>query len=88
MQLKDPKNIIRNLFTKYAKIEDNVIYAQKIFIINSIIKYIYRDAERNNVNKDELMFYGEAIDRYLKNEVDITWKHGKIIVKDLRSRGE
>lgn len=88
MQLKDPKNIIRNLFTKYAKIEDNVVYAEKIFIINSVVKYIYRDAGKNSVNKDELMLYGEAIDRYLKNEVDIVWKHGNIIIKDLRSRGE
>lgn len=80
MTPKDPKTIIRNLFNKYAKIDENVVYAQKIFVINSIISYIYRDHDRNKIDKDELMFYGEAIDKYLKNEVDIIWKNGKIVI--------
>jgi hypothetical protein len=88
VQVRNPKDIIRNLFTKYAKVEGNVIYAEKLFTINAIIKYIYRDSENNNISKEELKLYGEAIDRYLKNEVDIKWKHGKIIIKDIRPRGE
>jgi hypothetical protein len=85
MTPKDPKTIIRNLFKKYAKIVDNVVYAQKIFVINSIIAYVYRDYDKNSVDKDELMFYGEAIDKYLKNEVDIIWKNGKIVITNPKS---
>jgi hypothetical protein len=88
MKFRDPKTIIRNLFNKYAKIEENVVHAEKIFIINSVINYIYRDSDKNKVDKDELMFFGEAIDRYLKNEVDIRWKNGKLIITEPKTRGE
>jgi hypothetical protein len=88
MKFRDPKTIIRNLFNKYAKIDGNVVHAEKIFIINSIVNYIYRDSEKNKVDKDELMFFGEAIDRYLKNEVDIRWKNGKLVITEPKTRGE
>jgi hypothetical protein len=88
MKFREPKTIIRNLFNKYAKVVDNVVYAEKIFVINAVVNYIYRDSDKNKVDKDELMFFGEAIDRYLKNEVDISFKNGSINVTEPKTRGE
>jgi hypothetical protein len=82
MTLKDPKKIIRNLFDKHATKMDNVVYAEKLFIINTIVNYLFRDKHYTEIDKKELMEYGEVINKFLKNEVDIFWKDGKLMVQD------
>lgn len=84
MILKDPKQIITSLFKKYAKVEDNTIYAEKLFIINSVINSLFRESDNKNFNK-KLVEYGEIINRYLKNEIDIYWSGDTIMVKELNS---
>ena len=88
MTVKEPKTIIRNLFNKYATIKDNVVYAEKLFIINTVINYVFRDSEQKPVNKSELMYYGEVIDRYLKNQLDIHWKGDRLIISELQYNGK
>lgn len=92
MTVREPKTIIRNLFNKYANIKDNVVYAEKLFVINTIINHLFQDTTGKQPNKSDLVYYGEVIDRYLKNELDIKWKDGKILIsefqKDGKSKGE
>ena len=83
MNVKDPQKIIRGLVQKYAKRQDNVIYASKLFIINSIIAELFNGIDYKQVDKKVLAEYGYLIDRYLKDEVDILWKDGKIQVEEL-----
>lgn len=85
MVVKEPKVIIRNLFSKYAKIKDNVVYAEKLFIINTIINDLFKEKAPN---KSDLMYYGEIIDRYLKDELDITWKDGRILISEIQQNGK
>jgi hypothetical protein len=87
MTVKDPQTIIRNLYQKYAKRTDNVIHAKKIFVINSIIKDIFSGVDANSVDKRLLSQYAELIDRYLKDEVDIRWKDGKLVVEETNLGG-
>jgi hypothetical protein len=82
MTLKDPQTIIRNLYQKYAVRKDNIIHAEKIFIINSVIKNLFEGQTANSVDKRLLAQYAELIDRYLKDEVDICWKDGKLMVEE------
>lgn len=82
MILKQPKQIISSLFRKYAILEDNVIYAQKLFIINTVVNYVFSETDTAVLSK-RLIKYGEIITRYLNNEVDIYWKDDKLFVKEL-----
>lgn len=88
MVIREPKTIIRNLFNKYSKIKDNVIYAEKLFVINTIINELFRDKDKKPPNKSELMYYGEVIDKYLKDELDIKWKDGRILISEIQIDGK
>lgn len=85
---REPKTIIRNLFNKYAKTKDNVVYAEKLFLINTIINDMFKDSDKKPPNKSDLMYYGEVIDRYLKNQLDIKWKDGKILISEFQQDGK
>lgn len=88
MDVKEPKKIIRNLFTKYAIIQDNVVYAEKLFIINTVINYIFKDEDYRTIKKTTLLHYGELINKFIKNEVDIYWEDDKLFVEELDSVGK
>lgn len=81
MTLKQPKQIITSIFKKYAKIQDNVVYADKLFVINTVVNTLFKNRNNKNFNK-ELVEYGEIINRYLNNEVDIFWEGDTIMVKE------
>jgi hypothetical protein len=82
MRLKDRREIIRDLFRKYIPQKENIIEAKKLFIINSVINYVYNHEDQKEIGK-LLGFYGELISKYLKDEVDLYWKDGRIAVRDL-----
>jgi len=83
MTFKDPKKILRNLFDKYHEKHDNVIYANKIFIINTVINYLFKDKDYRTLDKQKIVDYGEIINRYLADEVDIFWQDGILMVREL-----
>ena len=87
MTLKQPKQIITSIFNKYVKKQDNVVYAEKLFIINTIINYLFSQGDPKTTSK-KLLEYGEIINRYLNNEVDIYWQDGTIMVKELKSAND
>lgn len=88
MKFVEPKKIIRNLYKKYAIIEGNLVMADKLFIINTVINYIFKDGDPNNIKTKDLAEYGEIIGRYLKNEVDIYWEDDKLLVEELDELGK
>lgn len=83
MKVKDPKTIIRNLYDKSITREDNIIYIEKLFIINTVINYLFKDKTYREIDQFQIARYGEIINRYLLNEVDIFWKDSKLMVEDL-----
>lgn len=82
MNLKDPRKIIRNLFEKHTEKKDNIVYAHKLFIINSIVNYLFKDKYYTEIDKNKLLEYGALITRYLEDEVDIYWQDGILMVDD------
>lgn len=88
MQFVEPKKIIRNLYKKYAIIEGNLVMADKLFIINTVINYIFKDGDYRSIKTKYLAEYGEIISRYLKNEVDIYWEDDKLLVEELEESGK
>lgn len=83
MVIKSPKQVITSLFKKHSEKIDNVIYAEKIFIINSVISYLFKDKNYTEIDKQKLLEYGELITKYLADEVDIYWKDGILMVKEM-----
>jgi len=81
MNLKDPKVVIRNLFKKYVHTDGNVIMAEKMFVVNSVVNWIFEEKSAEQVNKRDLAYYGEIIIKYFNNELDIALKDGKLIIK-------
>lgn len=82
MHVKDPKKIIRSLFQKYITTNDNVINAQKLFVVNSVIHYLFKDTYYMDVDKTKLIEYGALINRFLEEEIDIYWQNGILMVDD------
>ena len=80
MNLKSPKQIIRSLFQKHSEKLDNVVYADKLFIINTIVNYLFKDKDYRTLDKTKIVEYGELINQYLADEVDIYWKDGTLMV--------
>jgi hypothetical protein len=83
MLLKEPKAIIRNLFKKYVKVDGNLIHAEKFFIINAVIGTVFSGKSYTEINKKELLYYGEIITKYLNGELDIHLEDGKVIVEEV-----
>jgi hypothetical protein len=86
MTLKDPKTIILGLYHKNVKIEGNLYRTEKLFLINSIINHLFKGGAAK-LDKTMLSRYAELIDRYLKNEIDIYWEDGRLLVEELSGTG-
>lgn len=85
MKIKDPKTIIRNLFEKSLTKEDNIIFVDKLFIINTIVNYLFKDKSYQEIDQFQIARYGEIIHKYLEGEVDIYWEDGILMVQDLNN---
>ena len=70
----------QNLLNKYITKEENLLNCQKIFIANSLIKWI----EENSKDKNQYAGYIKEIVRYLDGEIDLYWHEGSIKIKKLR----
>ena len=88
MERVEPKKIIRNLYRKYAIVHGNLIDANKLFVINTIINYIFKDKDYRRIDSKKLADYGELISRFLKEEVDIYWEDDKLLVEELDAVGK
>lgn len=88
MNLKNPKQIIRNLFNKHSEKIDNVIYIEKLFIVNSVVSYLFKDKDVYKLDKAKIIEYGELINRYLEDEIDIYWKDDILMVRELDIDGQ
>ena len=82
MKLKSRQEIIRDLFKRYTYKNENIVYGHKLFVINSIINYIYLDGDDKNVY-NLIVYYSGLIDKYLKGELDLYWEDGKVRVEEV-----
>lgn len=85
MTLKDPKTVIRNLYQKYLEKEENIIYADKLFVINTVINFLFAGKSYKELDQFKIARYGEFIHKYLQGEVDIYWEDGILMIRDLEN---
>lgn len=65
----------RCLFT-----EGNVLYCDKLFIINGVVNRIYEMLVDDEANLEEVTNYLDYINMFIDDRVDIFWEHGQFVV--------
>ena len=68
--LKDPRCLYE---------EDNVLYCEKLFIINCIMSRVYTKVDRGDMNLTQMRDYLAKISDYLNDEVDLSWEDGGLV---------
>ena len=83
MKIKERTDIIRYLKENDPsyRIENNVIFAPKAFLINTIIQWCYNQLEKEKMQPNEMNFYLMSIDGFLKDNIKLYWdENGNLVV--------
>ena len=83
---KDIIEFVKRYDNSYG-IKENIYYAAKAFKTNSVINYLGKMKDRDDVNYEEAEQIFGLLIKYLRDEADVLWKDGKIYFK-LLSEGE
>lgn len=76
MHLRDPDEIIISLYRKYSSKEDNLIIAERLFVAASVVKWVFKNANRG----DEIIQYLLQVEKYLEGEINLYWEEDVIKV--------
>jgi len=61
--------------------DDNIYYADKAFIVNSVVKWCAQRSASKNISSAELDRYFHSLRLFLQNKIDIYWDGDIINVK-------
>jgi len=68
--------------------EDNVHYAEKAFLVNSIIDWGLKNRINGKISLQELKYYVTLVKGFIKGEYTLAWEDGKIVKNGLSNDGE
>ena len=79
---EDERNYVVDLLRRRSILreKDNVIYFEKAFIINSILKQCFRRSRKKKQTKEDWVRYLKIIDSYIRDKTEIRWRDGKFEV--------
>lgn len=72
--------IVKNILNEFMRQEENILHAEKLFVAHSVLKWAFE----NSSNEKQITFYVEQIKKYLRNELTLVWKEGKIRIFNRR----
>tara|TARA_B100000424_G_scaffold150270_1_gene114562 strand:+ start:273 stop:527 length:255 start_codon:yes stop_codon:yes gene_type:complete len=83
MQIKERADIIKYLKQHdpnfYAV--DNVIFASKAFLINTVIQWCYHQLNTKKMKPNEMNFYLMSIEGFLQDNNDLYWdEEGNLVI--------
>jgi len=58
--------------------EENVVYAERAFVANSILKWCAKKAKEKNLNEEQMHHYLKMLHYFIKKKIDLSWKDGII----------
>jgi len=64
--------VLRNSDKDFYK-KDNVQYARKAFVINSVVKWVLKKYDDNLYGEKEVEFYVEVINKFINDEINLFW---------------
>ncbi len=83
MQIRNRTEILRYLqeHDPSYRVEDNVVFAPKAFVINTVIQWCYNQIEKEIIKVNEMEFYLMSIESFLRDESTISWdKEGNLVI--------
>ena len=75
MKIAERKDILDYIKAndKDYRVEDNVIYARKAFLVNTVIQWCLYQVNSKKMQPQDMEFYLRAISSFLENNADIYW---------------
>ena len=67
---------------------ENVLYAEKAFLVNSIIDWGIKNRAQGKISLQELKYYVTLVKGFIKGEYDLAWEDGKVIKSGSNKNGE
>ena len=58
--------------------KDNVIYAPRAFVANSVLKWCVKKIKEKSLNKVQIEDYLKTVRFFIKKKIDLCWKNGII----------
>ena len=75
----DKKDFIRFLYDRGSlRRDENVYHAEKVFIINQVIKQCIS----SDPSEDAMVKYLMLVDRYIKNKLELFFMNDKLYIRD------
>ena len=76
MKIKSRADIIRYLEENDPsyRIEGNVVFAPKAFIINTVIQWCYNQLKIKKIQPNEMDFYLMSIESFLQGKANLSWE--------------
>jgi hypothetical protein len=63
------------------RVEDNVIFFPKLFIINTVIQWCYNQLESKKIQPSEMDFYLMSIQAFLEGKTNLSWdEDGNLVI--------
>lgn len=60
------------------QIDGNVVYCEKMFMVNSVMKWLYASLIDDRINLDIMQKHLLIINDYLDNKVELFWNRGEL----------
>ena len=70
--------IIRNILEEFVKIDDNIYHSERLFVAHTVLRWAFETTKDEN----QIKFYVNQIKKYLRGEINIFWKDGKIRISN------
>ena len=75
MKIKTRNDIIKYLeeHDPSYRVENNIIFAPKAFLINTVIQWCYYQINTNRMQPNEMDFYLMSIEGFLQDNIKLHW---------------
>ena len=75
MKIENRTDIIRYLHAHDPtfRVEDNVVYAPKAFLVNTVIQWCYHQINTKKMQPNEMDFYLMSIEGFLQDSNNLYW---------------
>lgn len=83
MKIKSRTDIIRYLEENDPsyRIEGNIVFAPKAFIINTVIQWCYNQLKTKKMQPNEMDFYLMSIQNFLEDKTILSWDNdGNLVI--------
>tara|TARA_R100000152_G_C6580267_1_gene44374 strand:- start:194 stop:469 length:276 start_codon:yes stop_codon:yes gene_type:complete len=80
--------VLKNSDKDFYK-KDNVQYATKAFVINSVVKWVLKKYDDGFYKEKEVEFYVEVINKFINDEINLFWDtNGDLQIESVQSEKE